>query len=240
MAGETRAGKTRESRMVEAFVGLADALVLGYDIVDLLQSLVERTVDLLGAADAGILVTDGNGEHGIIASTREDAQLIDLLQTAEGPGLEAHASGEPVAVGDLTRVDARWAGFAAGAVSLGYRSVHAVPLRLREHLLGSLIVFRADTGFLSDQDATLMQALADVASVSIVHERAIRAGDIVREQLQHALDSRIVIEQAKGVIAHTEHVGMDEAFRRIRARARNSGALLSEVARSIVDRAQHG
>lgn len=235
------AGETRERRLVEAFVSLADALVLGYDIVDLLHFLVERTVDLLDAADAGILVTDGSGQPGvIIASTREDAHLIELLQAAEGPGIDAHASGEPVPVENLARVDERWADFASGGLSLGYRSVHAVPLRLREHVLGSLTVFRTGTGFLSNQDATLVQALADVASVSIVHERAIRAADIVRDQLQHALNSRIVIEQAKGVIVHTEHVDMDEAFRRIRARARNSGQLLSEVARSIVDRAQHG
>ncbi|WP_157156978.1 MULTISPECIES: GAF and ANTAR domain-containing protein [unclassified Diaminobutyricimonas] len=235
------AGETRESRLVEAFVGLADALVLGYDIVDLLHSLVERVADLLEATDAGILVADGDGEPGvIIASTREDAQLIDLLQMPAGPGAEARATGEPIAVDDLTRVDARWRDFATGAAALGYGAAHAVPLRLRENVLGSLTVFRADPGFLSDQDATLAQALADVASISIVHERALRAGDVVREQLQHALNSRVIIEQAKGVLAHTEHVSMDEAFRQIRVHARNSGQPLSEVARSIVARAQQG
>jgi GAF domain-containing protein len=235
------AGETRESRLVEAFVGLADALVLGYDIVDLLHSLVERAVDLLAAADAGILVTDGTREPGvIIASTREDAGLIDLLQATEGPGAQAQASGEAVAVDDLSRVDERWSDFAADAIALGYRAVHAVPLRLRENVLGSLTVFRTDVGFFSAQDATLAQALADVASVSIVHERALRAGDVVRAQLQHALNSRIVIEQAKGVIAHTKQLSMDDAFRQIRAQARNTGQPLSEVARSIVERAQDG
>jgi GAF domain-containing protein len=239
-------GRTREGQLVETFVALADTLVVGYDIVDLLQTLVERCAALLDATDAGIILASassaekGSAELEVIASTSERTRLIGLMQLSadQGPCVEAYVTGAVVSVSDVRDVAFKWPRFAHDAVELGFASVHAVPLRLRDETLGSLNLFRDRTGVLNDDDATVARALADVATISILQERSIRETDIARQQLQHALSSRIVIEQAKGVVSQTQNVDMQEAFRQIRSRARNTGTNLSEVARMIIDEAR--
>jgi Response regulator with putative antiterminator output domain len=239
------AASSRETMIVETFVGLADVLVVGYDVVELLHQLVERCAVLLDATDAGIMLADPSGSLEVVASTSERTRLIGLMQlnAKEGPCVEASQTGEVVSVGEIAEAAARWPRFCAEAAELGYTSVHAVPLRLRNEVLGSLNLFRDAPGALSTDDARVARALADVATIGILQERALRESDIARQQLQRALDSRVLIEQAKGVLAYSDGIDMDEAFRRLRATARNSGRKLAEVAVEVavevIDGAQH-
>ncbi len=229
--------QNRERQLAEAFVALADTMVDDYDVIELLHTLVERCSALLDATDAGILLPNAAGELEVAASTNERSRLISLLQLGEGEGpcVEAYRTGRLITVDDIASTYARWPSFAIAAAETGYASMHAIPLRLRKETIGSLNLFRDRTGGFSENDAVAAQALADVATIGILHERSLRESGIARSQLQHALDSRIVIEQAKGVIAQTENVDMDTAFQVIRATARSSGTRLSEVARRIVE-----
>ncbi|MET0726442.1 MAG: GAF and ANTAR domain-containing protein [Leifsonia sp.] len=231
--------RSRERRLVEAFVSLADSLVVGYDVVDLLHTLVDECKDIFEATDAGIILADEAGALEVIASTSERSSLIGLMQlgNGEGPCVEAYETGETVSVSDLASIYARWPRFALEAKDLGYMSVHAVPLRLRGDTLGSLNLFRDVPGEFTTEDVVAARGLADVATVSILHERALRESSVARDQLQHALSSRVIIEQAKGVISQTDSVDMDEAFRRMRDRARRTNRRLSDVARDVVDSA---
>jgi transcriptional regulator with GAF, ATPase, and Fis domain len=231
------AARNRERRLAEAFVALADTMVDDYDVIDLLHTLVERCSALLDATDAGILLRNEAGELEVAASTNERSRIIGLLQlgTGEGPCVDAYRTGMLVTVDDIAGSYARWPSFAIAAAETGYASVHAIPLRLRKETIGSLNLFRDRTGGFDEDDAVAARALADVATIGILHERSLRESDIARAQLQRALDSRILIEQAKGVIAQTQNVDMETAFQMIRARARNTSTRLSEVARRIVE-----
>ncbi|MCS5721822.1 GAF and ANTAR domain-containing protein [Herbiconiux sp. CPCC 203407] len=232
-------GQTREAQLAETFVDLADTLVADFDVVDLLHVLVERTVHILDAADAGILLPNGDGVLEVIASTSERSHLIGLLQldAHEGPCVDAYTSGTIVAVDNIASTYARWPTFATDASTLGYQSMYAIPMRLRHETIGSLNLFSDRTGPLDPKDTTTARALADVATIGILQERAIREADIAREQLQHALNSRVVIEQAKGVLAHTESLDMHDAFALLRDRARRTGRRLSDVAQEVIDAA---
>jgi transcriptional regulator with GAF, ATPase, and Fis domain len=231
-------GQPREALLAETFVILADSMVAGYDVVDLLQTMVERCAVLFDAVDAGIILANETGDLEVIASTSERSHLIELMQlrAGEGPCVEAYQTGSVVSVAALADIASRWPAFASRAGELGYASVHSMPLRLRTETIGALNLFRESQGDLSVQDAAAAQAMADVATIGILQERAFREADLARSQLRHALESRVVIEQAKGVVAHTGNVDMDEAFRMIRAYARDHGELLDSVARAIVDR----
>ena len=232
---------TREQQLSETFVRLADTLIEDYDIVDLLHTLVERTAHILEAADAGILLPDADGNLEVVASTSERSHLIGLLQleAGEGPCVDAYQSGQVVAVDDIASVYARWPKFATLAGAQGYQSMYAIPMRLRAETIGSLNLFNDRLGPIAAEDSAAARALTAAATIGILQERALRESDIARAQLQRALDSRVLIEQAKGVISHQHQVDMDEAFARLRATARNSGRLLSDVARSVVEGA-HG
>jgi hypothetical protein len=229
---------TRESLLLETFVTLADSLVVGFDTLDLLQVLVEKCTTLFDAADAGIILANVHGDLEVISSTSERSRLIGLLQLGidEGPCVEAYRTSAVVSVVDLAEMESRWPRFAEAARESGYASVHAIPLRLRGTALGSLNLFRESTGRLNESDAVAAQALSDVATISILQERALRETDLARDQLQRALDSRVVIEQAKGVVSYTHDLDMDEAFRRIRDYARSNQLRLSDVARAVVAR----
>ncbi|ARC57788.1 hypothetical protein AS850_11960 [Frondihabitans sp. 762G35] len=229
---------TRETELLETFVTMADSLVVGFDILDLLQTLVEKTTKLFDAADAGIILANTRGELEVIASTSERSRLIGLLQLGSGAGpcLEAFQTGRVVSATSVDQMTSRWSVFADAAQESGYRSVHAIPLRLRTTSLGSLNLFRETEGVLNESDAAAAQALADVATISLLQERTLRETDVARAQLQRALDSRVVIEQAKGVISQQHGIDMDEAFRRIREHARASRTRLVIVAQEIVAR----
>ena len=226
---------SRESRLAATFVQLADTLVVGFDMVDLLQSLVETSAELLDYSAAGLVLTDGLEQLESVASTSEQIAGIELLEirSGEGPAIECVATGAPVSIDDLD-TDTRWPAFGSYAVGLGILSSHTVPLRLRGTIIGALSVYGERVGPLTAADAAICQSLADVATISILQERALRESGIAVEQLQHALNSRVIIEQAKGVIAQLHGVDMNVAFRTLREYSRNNNVALRDVAELVV------
>ncbi|MFZ7088448.1 ANTAR domain-containing protein [Curtobacterium sp. RRHDQ10] len=229
---------TREHRLVDAFVTLTDTLVADYDVVDLLQSLVDNATGLFDASAAGIMLVNQHQVLEVIVSTSERSNLIGLMQldAGEGPCVEAFATGATVSVENTTEMHARWPRFAAASALAGYASVHSIPLRLRETTLGSMNLFRETDGTLNEEDARAAQALTDVATISILQQRSVDHATLAQEQLQRALDSRVVIEQAKGFLSQTHDLDMDGAFQLLRQYARSHQLALADVARAVVER----
>jgi len=225
----------RYARTTSTFVQLIDTLVDDFDVIDLLTMLASRSVELLGVTEAGILLADDARHLRVMAASTEQIQLLELfqIQNDQGPCLDCYSTGEVVAESDLTTTT-RWPLFAAESVAAGFPSVCAVPLRLRETVLGCLNLFIDQRVALSPEDLALGQALADVACIAIVHDQAARDAAIREERLQHALQSRISIEQAKGMIAEYAQVDMNEAFQRLRSFARSNNRRLTEVAEAII------
>ena len=233
---------TREHDIIRAFVELSNELVDGYDMVDLLSEWTRNCARLLDVAAAGLLLADGRGVLHLIAASSERTQHLELfqLQRRQGPCLDCFHSGVAVVVPDLKAESQRWPDFAKVAESVGYASVHAVPMRLRDTVLGALGLFGETAGRLDDDDLELAQALVHVASVAIVNEKSASDRDTVNAQLQHALTSRIVLEQAKGVLASVGHLEMDVAFTVLRSYARSHSRKLSSVAEQLVNREMRG
>jgi transcriptional regulator with GAF, ATPase, and Fis domain len=227
----------RDKDLATAFVDLADTLVNDYDVIDLLYRLVEHCVHLLDVAEAGLLLSDQRGNLSVMASTNEQTRLLELFQVQadEGPCLEAYHTGQAVAVDDLTAVIDRWRDFAPAALAQGYAAVHALPLRLRENIIGALNLFNTRAGALTEDDAHIARALADIATIGILQERAIHRGETIVEQLEGALHSRILIEQAKGVLAEHGQLDMNEPFQRLRAYARSTNTRLSALAADVIN-----
>ncbi|RUQ98296.1 GAF and ANTAR domain-containing protein [Labedella endophytica] len=229
--------RAREDRLLEVFARLADTLVDDFDVGDLLQMLVETCESVFDVAAAAILLDAGDGRLDLVASTSHESRTVELMVLAadEGPCLDAFHTGAAVVVPDL-RDGSDWARFRQSAMDNGFTGVHALPMRLRQESIGALSLFENAGSDLLARDLNAAQALADVATIGILQDRAMRESRSVREQLQTALHSRIVIEQAKGVVAYTHDEDMDEAFRRIRRHARETRRPIGEVAREIVDR----
>ncbi len=228
---------TREERLGRTFVELADTLVDDFDIVDLLGFVVERCVELLDASAAGLLLADAHGTLHLMAATSEATELVELfqIQNDEGPCLECFTKGAAVLVPDLAEEASRWPLFVPVATGAGFRAAHALPLRLRNNTLGALNLFRAEPGRLAKPDVSTAQALADMATIAILQHQAAREAQELTDQLRAALDSRVAIEQAKGVIAERAGVDMAEAFKRLRKYARGNQRLLADVAQELVD-----
>lgn len=228
-------GTTREQQLVLAFVDMADTLVDDYDVVEVLHRLAGYCVSLLGATAAGLLLSDQQGGLQVMAASNERTRLLELLQVQadEGPCLDAYRSGEPIHVDDLAASADRWPVFTSEALAEGFHSVQAVPLRLRGQVIGALNLFGRETGPLAPQNLKVARALADTATIGILQERAIRRGEVLTEQLQRALTSRVVIEQAKGVLAHAGRVPVGEAFEALRSYCRTRNLRLGEVAENI-------
>lgn len=229
-------GEDREARVSRALVSLADSLVDDYDIIELLDRLVGHSVALLAADAAAIMLVDAFGGLRAVASSSEDADLMELiqLQAEQGPCVECFHTGLAISVADLHEERERWPRFFdAAAQHRAYRSVHAVPLRLRGQAIGALNLFHREPGSLPQADLLLAQALADVATIGILSERAIRDAQVLGVQLQTAQNSRVIIEQAKGVIAQHGGISMDAAFARLRRYSRDNNQRLVEVARRV-------
>jgi GAF domain/ANTAR domain len=205
----------------DTFVELADTMVADFDVIDFLHILTDRSVALLSASAAGVVLADPRGELRVAAASSEAAGLMELfqLQNDQGPCLECYRTGQPVSAADLAGPGQRWPQFAAAATQAGFRAVQALPRRLRDQVIGALNLFRAAPGLLDPADLRIGQALADVATIGLLHERNLRRGETVAEQLQGALTSRIIIEQTKGKLAERLGTDMDEAFRVLRAHA---------------------
>src|SRR5689334_9437410 len=177
----------------EAFVELTDTMVADFDVIDFLHVLTDRSVQLLDVSAAGLLLADPRGELRVVAASSEAARLLELfqLQNDQGPCLDCFRTGRPVAAGDLAAAAARWPRFAPAAQRAGFTAVQALPMRLREQVIGALNLFRADRGAFAPASVRVGQALADVATISLLHERGMRHSDILNEQLQAALNSRV-------------------------------------------------
>jgi GAF domain-containing protein len=229
-------GEKREQAVASTFVTLAEALVDDYDIVDLLDRLVHGCVALLGVSAAGLLLKDQKANLAVLASSSEESRLLEVcqLESDEGPCVDCVRTGAAVIGRDLDAERARWPTFAAAALAAGFTSVFAVPMRLRDQTIGGLNLFNAGPLIASEDDRRLAQALADVATIGVVQQRAARRSFLLTEQLQRALDSRVLVEQAKGVLAERHRASMDEAFDALRRRARNGNRKLADVAQAVV------
>ncbi|WP_158888612.1 GAF and ANTAR domain-containing protein [Amycolatopsis anabasis] len=225
-----------QERLVDAFVELADTLIDDFDVLEFLHLLVDRCVELLDVDAAGLLLANATGELQLIASSHEQIRVLEVLQLQhnEGPCLEAYRSGLPVSDLDLTASRERWPHFTPTALAAGYGSVHALPMRLRTDVIGALSLFRVTTGAWNRTALRTAQALVAVATIGLLQERAIRSQEMLTEQLQTALNSRVVIEQAKGLLAARLGVDMPQAFTALRFYARTHNLKLSEVADNVV------
>jgi GAF domain-containing protein len=229
---------TRETRLNAAFVKLADTLIDDYDIVDLLHTLVEECTAIFDVQAGGLMLADADGQLQLVASTSEKADLVEIMQlnAGQGPCVECFETGKPVAIADIEHSGAHWPDFRAEALKQGFRSIYATPLRLRGQTIGTLNLLSTSVGDLNARDALAAQALSDVATIGILQERLVKERGIVADQLQRALDSRVLIEQAKGVLSESASINVDEAFGAMRAYARSHNLRLHDVAEAIVGR----
>jgi GAF domain-containing protein len=227
---------TREAELVRSLVEMADTLVDDYDVVDLLTGLAGRCVNLLGVSAAGVMLTHPSGRLGLLASSSEAMRLLELfeLQAQEGPCMDAFRTGEAVSHVILSSESGRWPSFTVAALEAGFRSASALPLRYRDVTLGALNLLNTTADAMADEDRIVARAFADLAAVSIVQNRAHIEAKRLNEQLSAALTSRVVIEQAKGVLAERAGIELSEAFSRMRAYARDHNRRLSDVAEAAV------
>jgi GAF domain-containing protein len=228
---------TRESDVVQTLVDMADTLIEDYDVVDMLTGLADRCVRLLEVSAAGVMLATPAGDLNLVASSSEAMRLLELfeLQAQEGPCLDAFRTGQPVEHQNLEAGVGRWPSFSSAALVAGFQSALALPLRLRKVTLGALNLLRATREPMTEADFIVARAFADLAALSIVQHRASMDAQRLNEQLSAALTSRIVIEQAKGVISERAGVDLTEAFSRLRVFARNSNRRLTDVAQAAVD-----
>ncbi len=226
-----------KEQLAEVFVEVADTLVGDFDLVEFLQKVTSYTSDLVEARAAGLLLAGPQGRLQLMAASDERAQMVELFQVQahEGPCQDCYRTGEPVINADLSAAVNRWPQFAPRAAAAGYRSVHAFPLKLRDQIIGALNLFGTEVGEIDPADVRIVQSLADVATIGILQERAIRNREMLTEQLQGALNSRVVIEQAKGVLAQIHGVTVDQGFERLRSYSRKHGNRLVALAHAVVN-----
>jgi len=228
-----------EALLAQRLVSLADTLVDDYDVVDLLDRLVHTCLELLPVEQAGLMLLTSGKELRLVASSDKTVRRLERFQLdhAEGgPSVECVATGEAVGVDDLSGPNERWPKFARTAAAAGFRSVYVVPMRLREDIIGGLTLLVTREAPLTRNDRRLARALADVATIGILQQRSLQRASLLAEQLQTALNSRVVIEQAKGVLSEHAGIDMDVAYAALRTFSRNSNLKLSEVAASVVSR----
>lgn len=229
---------TVDERLARTFVELADTLVAGFDLMEFLQTLTERCVELLEVDAAGLLLADNRGALRLVAASTERARVAELfqIQNDEGPCLDCYRTGQAVSISDIgaEQTAARWPRFAAAAREMGFAGVHAIPMRLRDQIIGTLNLFRAEADGLDPAVARAARALVDIATIGILQERAVRQQEVVAGQLQVALNSRVMIEQAKGVLAERLQATPDEAFVLLRRYARNRNHPLTDLAADVI------
>lgn len=230
----SEARSDRESWLARTFVELADTLVDDYDVVDFLSVLAGRCGELLGPAEVGVVVAGQDGSLRVVGSSSERLHVLELfeVQNEEGPCLDSYRTGEAILNAELT--ESRWPAFSPRARDAGFEVAHALPMRLRETVIGALNVFQSNGAALNPGDLELSRALADVATIGLLQQRALRRATVLAEQLESALKTRIVIEQAKGVLAERLGIGVEEAFARLRRHARDGNQRLAEVAAGLV------
>lgn len=229
--------KNREEWLARTLIEMSDTLVTEFDLVDFLSLLAERCVELLEAGEVGLMLGDAGGRLRVMASSTERLRMVELfeVQNAEGPCLDCYRSGQQILNQPLDAARDRWPSFAPMATAAGFTMVHALPLRLRAQVIGAMNVFHLDTRILSPLEANLSQALADAATIGILQERAVGRATGLAGQLQHALNTRIIIEQAKGMLGERLSMGTDEAFAILRSYARGHNLRAADVAARVLD-----
>ena len=227
----------REALMARTLVELADTLVDDFDVVELLTRLADRCVAVLDVAAAGLMLVSPAGDLRVMASSSDAMRVLELfeLQAEEGPCPDCYRTGGPIVNHRLAAVDGRWPRFSPRALQAGFRSVHALPMHLRERTIGALNLFRADEGGLDEADVLAAQAFADAATIAILQHRVAAEAKVVNQQLHTAFHTRIVIEQAKGVVAERSRLDMEQSFTRLRNHARNHNLRLVDVAQGVID-----
>jgi transcriptional regulator with GAF, ATPase, and Fis domain len=231
------AGDLRENRVAQTFVNLADTLVDEFDLSDFLHVLVERCVELLDVSAAGVLLADQRGGVRMAAASSEKAELLELfaIDTQDGPCVECVSTGRPAGSNDLSAETDRWPRFVAAAEMCGFASAHALPMRLRRDAIGALSLLNTVGNGAHSMSAQLGQALADVATIGILQQRTISHAEVLAEQLQSALNTRVVIEQAKGMLAaYSRTLAPEQAFARLRGYARAHRLQLSKLAHDVI------
>jgi GAF domain-containing protein len=227
-----------DQKMLDTFVDLADTLVGDYEVNEFLRMLVERSAELLQVSTAGVMLESPAGHLQIAAALTPKMEALEQaeIDNAEGPCHEAYRTGEPVLADDLEHRDVaeRWPNVIEQMLSLGLRAAYAFPLRLRDDRIGALNLYRDRTGDFDDDDIRLGQAFADAAAIGILQERKVASAERRAEHLQRALDSRIVIEQAKGIVSHERAISIDEAFEAIRSFARSHNLSVHDVALTVI------
>lgn len=228
---------TSDRAVSDTLIRLADTLVAEFDLLDYLDLLLASSSEVLGAGAGGVMLVDERGELQLLASSDEPTRLMELyeLQRQEGPCLEAHRRAAPVIEEDLAKTT-RWPAFAPYAVAAGFGAAFAFPLRLRGESIGALNLFRAEAGPIGEEEARIAQTLAHMAAIGIVHQRTVRQARTLARELQTALNSRVVLEQAKGVVAERAGVDMGQAYQLLRWHARNHNLTIREVATAVVSR----
>lgn len=226
-----------DERLAQTFVELADTLVDEFDLVEFLHLLVDRCVELLDVSAAGLMLADFRGRLQVMASSSENIRLLELfqLQNDDGPCLDCYRTGRPVKHPDLASADDWWPRFAPAAAQAGFRTVHALPMRLRTEILGAFNLFHTDAHQLDSSVTRIGQALVDVATIGLIHERSLRDHETLIDQLQTALNSRVIVEQAKGILAERRGIDPGDAFTLLRNYARNHGQRLTELAAAVID-----
>jgi len=230
-----------DALLIRTLVELADNLVDDFDVVDLLTLLSDRCVAALDVASAGVMLATPAGSLQVVASSSDAMRILELLQlqTDEGPCVECYRTGTPIINLDLSELDGRWPQFTPRALAAGFHSVHSLPMRLRGRTIGALNMFRSDHGSLSEPDVLAAQAFADVATIAIVQHQSALDAQVLNNQLNLALNSRVIIEQAKGRISQAANVDMDEAFQLLRNHARNHNLGLTRLASDIATGTLH-
>jgi len=225
----------QDALLVRTLVELADNLVDDFDVVDLLTLLADRCVQALDVTAAGVMIATPAGSLQVVASSSDAMRTLELfqLQSDEGPCVDCFRTGTPIVNLDLTALDGRWPAFTPHAVAAGFRSVHSLPMRLRGRIIGALNMFRTSNGPLGPDDVAAAQALADVATIAILQHQTALDAQSLNKQLNGALNSRIIIEQAKGKISEAVHLDMDQAFQTLRNHARNHNLRLTDLAQHV-------
>ncbi len=237
MSTQRETEMTREAVLARTLVELADTLVDDFDVVDLLTLLADRCVEVLDVQAAGIMLAAPDGQLRVMASSSEAMRVLEVfeIQTQEGPCFDCHRTGRAIVNQDLDAENGRWPQFAAEALEAGFHSAHALPMRLRGSVIGALNLFRDGVGELGPADIEVAQAFADVATIAILQHRAALEAQVLNQQLTHALNSRVMLEQAKGMVAERLDLDMERSFATLRNHARNHNLRLSDVAESVID-----
>lgn len=227
------------TRVAQVFVELADTLGENFDVVDFLQTLTDRCVEVVGTAASGLMLSDQRGSLQVMTATMQRARMLELfeLEIQEGPCIDCFNTGNALTNVDLTQPDAykKWPAFTAAAEQAGFGTTHALPMRLRGQVIGALNLFNDKPVVLSDSDLTVAQAMADVATIGLLHQRNTHEKTVLSEQLRTALHSRVLIEQAKGALAAHTNLDLNQAFNKMRAYARNNHLTLTDVATAIIN-----